>query len=231
MSPYFSPKSICAPSRRASSIGVSNVRTARLRNTCSFTSRSTSVRSSTLSACSCVKSKRSLSGRTAEPACATCSPSTSPQRLVQEVRRRVVRHRREAHRPGHDRLHAVARRESLAFEDEHLVVAEPDRLAQLGARARLLVLDPARVGDLPAAGRIERRALELRLELAVAEVVQREDRRQHLGPVVADEVGRRPGQAARRRVCPRCARSRGARPSARGSRPRRPAARARPRAP
>jgi hypothetical protein len=48
-----------------------------LAKTRSFTSRSISVRSSTLSACGCVKSKRSLSGRTAEPACLTWSPSTS----------------------------------------------------------------------------------------------------------------------------------------------------------
>ena len=76
ISPYFSPKSICAPSFRASSIGVSKIRTGRFRKTCSLTSRSTSSRSSDVSARSWVKSKRSLSGRTAEPACLTCSPST-----------------------------------------------------------------------------------------------------------------------------------------------------------
>ena len=76
MSPYFSPNSIIAPSLRASSIGVSKMRTGWFAKTCSLTIRSTSVRSSGVSALSCVKSKRSLSGRTAEPACLTWSPST-----------------------------------------------------------------------------------------------------------------------------------------------------------
>ena len=43
----------------------------------------------------------------------------------------------------------------LSLEDEHLVVADPDRLAQLGLRTRLQMLDPAGVTDLAAAGRIE----------------------------------------------------------------------------
>ena len=76
-SPYFSPKSIIAPSLRASSIGVTNVRTGIASKTFSLTIRSTRARSSGVSCCSCVKSKRSLSGRTAEPACFTWSPSTS----------------------------------------------------------------------------------------------------------------------------------------------------------
>ena len=66
------------------------------------------------------------------------------QRLVEEVRRRVVRHRREADLPGDDGLDAVARREAFAVEEEHLVLADPIRLFELGARARLLVLDEAR---------------------------------------------------------------------------------------
>ena len=89
----------------------------------------------------------------------------APQRLVEEVRRRVVRHRREAHRPRHDGADAVAGGEALALEDEHLVVAEPDaRRDELGPRAGLVVLDVARVGDLAAARRIERRLAQLRLE-------------------------------------------------------------------
>src|ERR671924_196581 len=76
-SPYFSPKSIIAPSLRASSICVTNARTGRFSKIRSLTIRSTSARSSGVSAWGCVKSKRSLSGRTAEPAWRTCSPSTS----------------------------------------------------------------------------------------------------------------------------------------------------------
>ena len=85
----------------------------------------------------------------------------APQRLVQQVGRGVVRHRREAHRPGHDRLDLVAHGEAVTFEEERLVVPEPKRLPQLGPRTRLLVLEPAGVGDLTAAGRVEGRALEL----------------------------------------------------------------------
>ena len=62
---------------RASSIGVSNACTGRFSKTCSLTISSTRSRSSAVSACGWVKSKRSLSGRTAEPAWRTWSPSTS----------------------------------------------------------------------------------------------------------------------------------------------------------
>ena len=114
--------------------------------TCSLTSSlDLASRSSGVSACSCVKSKRSLSGRTAEPAWCDVLAEHLAERLVQEVRRGVVRHRREAHRPRDDGLHAVAGGEALALEDEHLVVADADRLAQLRAGAGLVVLDPAGV--------------------------------------------------------------------------------------
>ena len=92
------------------------------------------------------------------------------QALVQEVRRRVVRHRRIADAPRDDRLHAVALREAFAAEDELLVRLEPQRLDELGARAAVLALEVARVGDLAAAGGIERRLLELHLEEALAEI-------------------------------------------------------------
>src|SRR5207244_11359295 len=89
------------------------------------------------------------------------------KRLVQEVRRGVVRHRRKAHGPRHDRAHAQARPEALALELEHLVVSrEPVRSDELRARARLFVLDEAGVGDLATAFRIKRRLLELGLEPA-----------------------------------------------------------------
>ena len=70
---------------------------------------------------------------------------------------------------GHDGLDPVALREALALEDELLVVADADRLDELGAGAGLLVLDPAGVGDLAAALRVERRLVELRREAPVPE--------------------------------------------------------------
>src|SRR5207237_2436936 len=79
--------------------------------------------------------------------------------------------------------------EALAFEGEHLVVAgQPGRSDQVGSRAGLLVLDVARVGDLPAAFGVERRLLELRLEPPVAEILVGDDRRQHVRLLVADEL-------------------------------------------
>src|SRR3954471_3902333 len=100
----------------------------------------------------------------------------------------MVRHRREADRPGHNRADAYAFAESLATEGQHLVVLEPERLDQVGARAGLLVLDVTGVGDLAPALGIEGRLLELRLEGAVAEIRVGEDRRQHLSSLVADEL-------------------------------------------
>src|SRR5205085_7674935 len=77
------------------------------------------------------------------------------ERLVQEVRRGVVRHRREADVPRNDRADARPELEPVAAKGQHLVVLEPDRLHELRARARLLVLDVAGVGDLAAALRVE----------------------------------------------------------------------------
>ena len=61
------------------------------------------------------------------------------QALVQEMRAGVVRLRREADVPRHDRLDAVALREALAAEDELLVGLEAQRLDELGALAALLL--------------------------------------------------------------------------------------------
>ena len=166
MSPYFSPKSIIAPSFRASSIGVSKMRTGRFANTRSLTRCSTSARSSADSAAGCVKSKRSLSGRTAEPACFTCSPSTSRRPRAADACPCGSPSSGSAPATARRALHAVARGEAGALEQQRLVVLEAVRLAQLGARA-VLLLDPAGVGHLAAAGRIERRLAQLREEEAV----------------------------------------------------------------
>ena len=81
------------------------------------------------------------------------------ERLVQEVGRGVVGHRREAHLPGDDRAHPVAGGEALALEEERLVVAEAVGGDELGAGA--VLLDPALVADLAAALRVERRLAQL----------------------------------------------------------------------
>ena len=78
------------------------------------------------------------------------------ERLVQEMRRRVVRHRREAVAPGHDGAHTVADGEALALEEQRLVVAGARGTDELGPRAGLLVLDVAGVRDLAAALGVER---------------------------------------------------------------------------
>ena len=66
-SPYFSPNSIIAPSVRASSCEVSNVKTRCPSMTTRLTMFSTRASSSGVIGVSCEKSKRSLSGRTEEP--------------------------------------------------------------------------------------------------------------------------------------------------------------------
>ena len=113
------------------------------------------------------------------------------QRLVQEMRARVVRHRRVADRPRDDCANARSFGEPFSSEREDLVVADPGRPDQLGARVRLVMLDVARVGDLAPALRVERRLLELRLERAVPAVLVGEDSREDVCALVADELAAR----------------------------------------
>ena len=110
---------------------------------------------------------------------------------------------------------------------------EAVRLDELGARARVVVeLDPARIGHLASAGRVERRFAQLREEEAVAEILERAELRQDVRLRVADELGREVGAtsevggALELRRSRRRARPRDAAPSPRGSRRRRPPARA-----
>ncbi len=118
------------------------------------------------------------------------------QRLVQEVRARVVRHRREAHRPRHARANAIARGEARAAEEKRLIVLEPVRLDELGDVAGVVVeLDRAGVRHLAAARRIERRLAQLREEVAVVDLLERADLREDVGLRVADELGREVGGA------------------------------------
>jgi len=121
------------------------------------------------------------------------------QHLVEQVRRRVVRHRRVTHAPRHDGPDAVALSETRPLKHELLVAFEPQRLDEIRARA-VLLLDPAGVGDLAAPRRIERRLGELDLEEAVAEVGVRGDRGPHVELLVADEL--RPRRAREARLVP-----------------------------
>src|SRR6266511_4314036 len=92
-------------------------------------------------------------------------------------------------RPRHDCANSVALGKTASFEHEYLVVSfEADRLAQRRLRPALLVDDVADVGDLPAAGRVERRLVQLHLEGAVTPTVEGGDRREDVGLLVSDEV-------------------------------------------
>src|SRR5688572_27584268 len=113
------------------------------------------------------------------------------ERLVQEVGARMVRHRRVADRPRHDRANARALAEPFPSEGENLVVPDPGRADQVGAHARLVVLDEASVGDLSPTLRVERRLLELRVEGAVASIFVGEDGREDVGALVPDELAAR----------------------------------------
>src|ERR1700694_6270446 len=96
--------------------------------------------------------------------------------------------RREADLPGDDRAHPVAGREALAVEQQPLVVANSIGLLEVGASTGLLLLDEARVGDLTAAFRVERRFAQLRQEVLAADFLERADLREQLGLLVAHEL-------------------------------------------
>ena len=70
-SPYFSPNSARAPAARASSSAIRRVVTAEFCSTKSLAMSSTFSSSSALIGLGCEKSKRSRSGATSEPFCAT----------------------------------------------------------------------------------------------------------------------------------------------------------------
>ena len=77
VSPYFSPNSAIAPDFNAASMGSSSVVTGVLSTTRRFTSDSMSASARSVSPAKWLKSKRSRSGATSEPACLTCTPTTS----------------------------------------------------------------------------------------------------------------------------------------------------------
>ena len=101
----------------------------------------------------CEKSKRSRSGATSEPFCATCGAEHLAQRLVQQVRRRVVGARRRAARMIDLELDGLAGLEAalLDLAEVHEQIAE--LLLRVGdAEQRALgAADHALVADLAAA--------------------------------------------------------------------------------
>ena len=91
---------------------------------------------------------------------------------------------------------------ALGDDREHLVVAEPQHVIDPGAAVAVQALDVARVGDLAAAGRVERGLDELDQHASVV-ALGRADRGLGVGRLVADEIGGEPGVAGERerRAC------------------------------
>ena len=131
-SPYFSPKSIIAPSSRASSMGVRKARTGRFSKMRSLTISSTLPRSSGRQRLRVREVEAELVRPNGRAGLAHVVAEHLLERLVQEVGCRVVGHRRKAHLPRDDRANAVAGGEALALEEEHLVLAEAIRGDELG---------------------------------------------------------------------------------------------------
>ena len=135
-SPYFSPKSIIAPSFRASSIGdderahrvvlEDRLVDAPLDRLPLLGRQRLRVR----------EVEAQLVGPHRRAGLVDVVAEHRAQRLVQEVRSRVVRHRREAHAPRHDCLDAVAAREARALEQQRLVVVDPVGGAEHGDASR-----------------------------------------------------------------------------------------------
>ena len=167
--PYFSPKSIIAPSRRASSIGVRNVRTGIASKTFSLTMPLDPLALLGAERPRVAEVEAQLVGAHGRAGLLDVVAEHLAQRGVQEVGRGVVGHRREARRPG-DRARAPgsaapsAAPERLVVADldeQHLVGAEAEHLDDRVARAARVELERAGVAHLAAAGGVEGRALEL----------------------------------------------------------------------
>jgi hypothetical protein len=116
------------------------------------------------------------------------------ERLVQQVRRRVVRLRREPVAPADHGLHPGAlleRRVLTELDDEHLVVAELEDVRDLEPVVLAVDDEVPLVAHLSAARRVERALLELHELARPGERRGREDRAEQTRLRVADELGRR----------------------------------------
>ena len=134
-SPYFSPNRAIAPSASASGRSISSQRTGALALIHSLTRSSTSRSSSGLSDWPWVKSKRSLSGRTAEPAWRTWVPSRSRSaacRRCVAVWLRIVAWRVSRSTTAST---SAPGRLAVGLDREHLVAADPVDVDDLGLAA------------------------------------------------------------------------------------------------
>ena len=159
-SPYFSPNSAIAPSRSASLRSISIARTGALSLIQPLTRSLDRASSSGVDRAPWVKSKRSLSGRTAEPGLADVGAELLAQRRVQQVGGGVVAHRRVAVDAGDLGLDACARLAGASPRDpQRLVGADAVDVDDLGLARRSS--ESARVGHLAAALGVEGALLEL----------------------------------------------------------------------
>ena len=203
-SPYFSPKSIIAPSLRASSIGVTNVRTGIASKTFSLTIRSTRSRSSARERLRMREVEAQLVGPHRRARLLHVVAEHLAQRRVQQVRRRVVRHRREAHRPRRRR----ARTRSPAAKPSPARRRAPGR-RRSGSPRRTSSRrrsprgssSPASVTWPPPAG-IERRLARASRRKRPSPSSADAELRQHVGLLVADELAAEAG--ARAKSAARC---------------------------
>ena len=187
-SPYFSPKSIIAPSLRASSIGVSNVCTGWFAKTCSLTRRSTSF--------ALLARQRLAVGEVEAELVGADGRARLPDVIAEHFLERLCRRWVAVWFAivGKRALQGTTARTRSPSAKPSPRNAAPGR-RRTGtpppARARapvILELDEAGVADLAAAAGIERRFAQLREEAAVARALERADLRQRLRLLVAHEL-------------------------------------------
>ena len=161
-SPYFSPNRAMAPVSMASSMAISRVSTGAFCRMMAFAMSSTAATSSALIGLVCEKSKRSRSGATSEPFCATWVPSTwrsaSCSRCVAEWLARVAERRAwsttsSTASPGLNAPFSTRADVHDQVAQLLLRIADPEQRA-------LRPLDEPRVADLSAGLAIEGRLVE-----------------------------------------------------------------------
>ena len=163
MSPYFSPNRAIAPSARASSSVVVIGRTGSLRRIHSLTRSSIACRSSARDPLAVGEVEAQLVGADVGAGLAHVRAQALAQRGVQQVRRGVVGLRRGARGAidARDDALALVQLAALELDDERLVVADAHDVDDARRAVAALAFDRADVGDLAAAGRVERRLGEL----------------------------------------------------------------------
>ena len=197
-SPYFSPNSAIAPSARASSSVVVIGRTGWFSTIQALTWSSTSRSSCARQRLAVAEVEAQLVGPDVGAGLAHVAAEPPAQRRVQQMRRRVVALGRVARATRSTRAYdALALVQLALLEDrvQRLVVAEPHDVGDARAAVAVGALDHADVGDLAAAGGVERRVDELDEHAAVA-LLDRADRRRLLGRLVADEAVAKPAAPA-----------------------------------